>query len=360
MGSKCSITFTGLNINHLLNSLAAQNIAVFEVKRNKNSCTICVLSISVSKTIDLLNKKCYNIQKVSYGGLFGAVIFAKKHLPLVFAFILFTLILCVTCNICLKIDVQGDFTSQQVQQALKDIGIGVGTKLSAIDKDATENYLCNSLGALYAVVNNKSSVLYVSAYLPKTIETPIDLDKKRDIISSCSGVVLSVSCQQGTPLVRAGDIVTKGQVLISGKRIFSDGTTKDVYALGQVVLQLSQTAFAPYTGVITLTQPTGNIYVNTGVYVAGKQYQHSPPFEEYTICSKTTVLQPLNLVISKNTYYEIITITKEAALEQCLPQLKQQALQDAMRQCGFLATQVLFEVSEKGVKVTLLGTTTIT
>ncbi len=359
MASKCSITFTGLNINHLLNTLAAQNIAVFGVKRNKNSCTICVLSISVSKTIDLLNKKCYNIQKVSYGGLFGAVIFAKKHIALMIALSIFVLALCFTSNICLKVEVCGDFSPQQVNAVLTELGIGVGTKLSAINKDSVENYLCNKLGALYATVNNKSSVLYVSVYLPKTVDTPIDLNKKRNIVAPSQGIVLSVSCQQGTPLVKAGDSVVKGQVLIEGSRVFVDGTSQHVYAIGQVVLQLSSTAFAPYTGTMTVTQPTGKVYHNTGVYLFGKQYQQQPPFDNYTVDSTVTALKPLNLLISHNTYYQLATVTQKSTLEQCLPQLKQQAVQQATQKCSFVVEEILYEITNQGVKATVLGTITI-
>ncbi len=359
MRGNCKITFSGLNVNQLLNSLSTENITVYSIIRNKTDCTISVLSTSAIKTIDLLNKRCYNIKKVSYGGLFGAVSFAKKHFVLLISLVVFVVALFVLSNVCLKVEVYGDFSSQQVEMVLDELDIGLGTRLSSINKDVVENHLCNKLGALYAIVNNKSCVLYVTAYLPKTVDTPIDLNTKRDIVSAYNGIVMSVLCQQGTPLVQVGDVVTKGQVLIEGSRIFSDGMSQDVYAIGQIALQLSVTAFAPYTGTITITEPTGQTYENMGVFIFGKQYCKQPPFDNYVVDCKTTSLQPLNLVISKNTYYQMATVTKSATLEQCLPQLQQQAVQMAMQKCNFTVCQVLFESSSQGVKATLLGTVII-
>ncbi|MBQ8433259.1 MAG: sporulation protein YqfD, partial [Clostridia bacterium] len=59
-------------------------------------------------------------------------------------------------------------------------------------------------------------------------------------------------------VVKVGDFVKKGDVLIQGVRHFNDDTTQDVYAIGKVVVVKSVTAFAPYTGTKTVLEPTGN------------------------------------------------------------------------------------------------------
>ena len=53
-------------------------------------------------------------------------------------------------------------------------------------------------------------MVYVNAVKRKEIDAPIDMTKRRDIVATRGGVVTGVLCEQGTALVKAGDIVKAG------------------------------------------------------------------------------------------------------------------------------------------------------
>ena len=64
MKSSCIITFEGLNISRLLNTLCQRNVAVFKVERQGKTCVLQVSSRQSGKVVALLKEKCYNIKEI--------------------------------------------------------------------------------------------------------------------------------------------------------------------------------------------------------------------------------------------------------------------------------------------------------
>ena len=181
------------------------------------------------------------------------------------------------------------------------------------------------------------------------------MHKRRDIVATCDGVVQSVLCEQGTPIVKVGDVVKIGDVLIEGTRRFNDDTCEDVYALGKVVLVQSVSAFVPYTGTKTELQPTGNCQTFTQVVLFGKTYGKVCNYTNYQVETKSTYLHPLNLCVQRVTYHEMALVTVKATFDECLPQLTQQSLQLAQSKCNFVVTNTQFVTSNGGVTAILQG-----
>ena len=355
MKSSCEITFEGLNIGRLLTLLGKSNITLYKVERDGKKCTIRVASTHAKHTIALLQERCYNIIGVKYFGISAAAKFVKKRFVLPIFCLLIVVVLLLASQFCFKIEISGDFDKQAVQQALTDAGVTIGCNLSKLNVDALENTLSNKMNAMYAVVTRSGSVLYVNVVARKQIDPPIDMTERRDIVATRAGVVTSVLCEQGNACVKVGDYVSVGDVLIEGRRVFNDGTSVDVYALGNVTLQISATGFAEYNGYKTSTVETGNIFKCTGVVLFGKEYRKPCPFESYTLTTTTTRLFPLNLQICQNVFYETQTVTVAATLDECLDELKEKALKAAQDNCDFVVTDVNYDVTAAGVTATLVG-----
>ena len=152
-----------------------------------------------------------------------------------------------------------------------------------------------------------------------------------------------------------GDYVKVGDMLIEGRRVFNDGSSNDVYALGRVTLQLTATGFAQYNGQRTVTVETGEVFTCTGVVLFGKQYSRACPFESYVVSTVVTKLQPLNLQIVKNIYRETRTVTVAATIEECKEELKANSYEVAKSKCDFEILDVVYTVSANGVTATLYG-----
>ncbi len=355
MANRCRITFEGLNIGRLLGVLNARNIPVFEVQRQGRRCCVQVPSTLSKQTIAILQERCYNILGVELIGLPRALQFAQKH----FVFLLFCVVaavfLALSSQFCRRIDVAGDFEEQEVCSVLDEMGVSVGCNLRKLNLKEVENALANNLDAMYAVVKRSGSVLYVNAVGKKTIEPPIDLTQKRNIVAPRAGVVIGLVCEQGNPLVKIGDTVKAGDVLIEGKRIFNDGTSEDVYALGRVTLSIKAEGFAEFDGTKQVTVETGNTFTSVGVVLFGKEYVRPCPFEHFTVDVQTTKLSPLNLEIRTDVFREIVFERVSATIEECLDALQQSALDQAQNLCDFAVCRTVCETKPNGVSVALYG-----
>lgn len=355
MKSSCIITFEGLNISRLLNTLCQRNVAVFKVVRQGKTCVLQVSSRQSGKVVALLKEKCYNIKEIRYIGASGFLRFVKKRFIIPVAVIVSFAALFIASQFCFKIEVQGDFDKNSVYAALSNAGVSIGSNLSRMDVDYVENAVANSLDAMYAVVSRKGSVVYVNVIAKKLIEPPIDMNKRRDIVAKYSGVVTSILCEQGYAKVKVGDFVNVGDVLIEGRRVFNDGESRDVYALGKVVVKRSVSGFAEFNGQKTVYVETGKYFTSTGVVLFGKEYSTKCPFENYTLTTKHTGLFPLNLEITKNYYSETQRVTVNATLEECMEDLKSSAYELAEKDCDFKVIEVKYEVKDGGVTAILYG-----
>lgn len=172
---------------------------------------------------------------------------------------------------------------------------------------------------------------------------------------NASGVVKSVLCEQGFPLVKVGDYVNAGDVLIEGRRVFNDGESRDVYALGKVTLELTTSGFAEYNGYKTIVEETGNTYKRTSVVLFGNEYGAKCKFDNFTVNTTSVRIYPLNLEVRTNIYKETREVTVSATMEECMDELKLNAYNTAVALCDYEIEKVMYNVKDVGVEAVLIG-----
>ena len=353
--SYTKVTFCGLNVARLLNYLCKSGFKILSVTKCGQTCTITVQHKDAKGLLRVLHERCYIVTHVQNFGGVSCLTFAKRHFVLLVAILLMVMGCGILSNSCCKIVVTGDVDADVVVAQMDALGVNIGTNLKGVNIDHLENTLATRLDVMYAVVTRKGSVLYVDTIAKKQIDKPIDMHKRRDIVATCDGVVQSVLCEQGTPIVKVGEVVKAGDVLIEGTRHFNDDTFEDVYALGKVVLVESVSAFVPYTGTKTELQPTGNSQTFTQVVLFGKTYGKVCNYTNYQTEVKNTYLHPLNLCVQRVTYYEMALVTVKATFDECIAELTQQSLQLAQSKCNFVVTNTQFVTSNGGVTAILQG-----
>ena len=94
----------------------------------------------------------------------------------------------------------------------------------------------------------------VEGVLPRTDS---DSDGACDVVASRDGVVQTVVTKAGTPVVKAGDIVRAGDVLIKGEERTSDGAVRPVAARGSVIARVWEGASVRMPATETVTIYTG-------------------------------------------------------------------------------------------------------
>lgn len=353
--SNCTITFVGLNVNRLLNGLCKMGVEVRGFYRKGKQCVLCVPSSDAAKATSYLQAQGCRVLSQHFAGSSGVMRFLRRHFLLPVACVVCVAALLFSSRLCLRVEVSGDFPRSQVLLALDQSGVGLGSDLGKLNVDALENELANRLNAMYAVVSRSGSVLHVKTVAKRLAVPPIDMNCRRDVIATRSGVVTRLVCEQGTPCVQVGDRVNVGDILIEGKRTYNDGTFDEVYALGRVELQVSVSACAQFDGCRSEVVETGRTFVADGIVLFGKEYCRACPFDSYTQSSSETSLFPLNLTVRRNVYRETQLVTVPATLAECVAQLKEQAYMSALKLCDFTVCGVEYAVTDGGVTATLYG-----
>lgn len=187
------------------------------------------------------------------------------------------------------------YTREQILTALTEEGVFVGAKRDSIDADRTEN-------AVLAVLPELKRMAISVRHGRVTVEL-VDREKRpngseeeeptipSDVVASCDGFIVSVSPYAGEAIVKPGDTVRAGQILISG---VYDGNLDRTYltaAKGEVIAQTTkETAF-----VLPRTReeftPTGREKKTVGLFFFGIKINFSPsgrnPYEKCDIINET-------------------------------------------------------------------------
>lgn len=118
------------------------------------------------------------------------------------------------------LEIQGNerLEEESLRAACARMGLYPGAWKNSLDMDALTEELLAEFHDL-SWVSIRLDGTKATVRLAETIEAPEIVDKEIpcDIVAAKDGVILSISAERGTPLVKPGDVVTEGQVLISSQ-----------------------------------------------------------------------------------------------------------------------------------------------
>lgn len=353
MVCRAEILVDGLNLQPMLQCISRQGIVLYGVRRvDRLNAVIVVDYRNVGKVVDLLEKKCYNVQKIRYFGLSWTWETIKRHIAFAIAMVLLIPLLVLASGLCFDIRVEGA-DKQTVLDALDSYGVGVGSSLLGISYDKLENYLTNTVGASFVTVSRRGSTLFVEVVPKSQADKPIDLDSPCDIVATRSGVVSRIVLIQGVAMVNVGDFVQEGQLLIKGERVFNDGTSQPVRAVGQVFATVEHSYTQPFDGYTRQFVRTGNVYSATQVVLGKFVSSVDVPFEQFDVEQTSEVLYPFGITLIHSVYFEKVYEVKSVELSECVDMLKEQALQGALKDCDFSYSNVTYQVADNGVTAVL-------
>lgn len=216
-----NIQIEGFYIERFINMCMAKSILLWNIKREKSSVLNANIAINDFRKIKKILKKTKCKVKVK----------KKKGLPFVFERYkkrkIFAVLLClaillisVSAQFVWNIEIKGlkNVKQEEIAELLKTNGLSVGSLKAKVD----EKKIINELRL------NRDDLAWVGIDLKGTnaIVEIVEADKKPELINSneyCDivadkdGIITKINVQNGTALVKVGDIVKKGDVLVNGK-----------------------------------------------------------------------------------------------------------------------------------------------
>ena len=220
-----------------LNFASCNNISLWNVKSNKGFLS-AFINVKKYKQLRYISKKSGMRMKIKkkYGLPFMLFKYRKRTGVFV-GIILFFAILYFLSMFVWSINISGNTSlpNEKITSELAAIGLRPGTYKSNIKAKELQQKLVAKIPELSWIAINiegsKANILIEERTLSPEV---IPVDKPSNVIASKSGQIISMEVYEGMPMVKIGDAVVKGDLLISGGVENKLGETVFKHARGKV------------------------------------------------------------------------------------------------------------------------------
>lgn len=232
------IKVEGYFIEKFINNCLKSNIFLWNIKRKRTTIMTCNIGVKDFKNIKKILKqtKC-RIKIEKKKGL--PFTFNKYRKRKIFALLIFIIliIIAILSNFVWNIQIEGTekISKDELIQTLKEEGLSIGKFKPGIETREIINKVRldrDDIAWIGIEITGTNAIVKVV----EAEEKPeiVDEDEYCNIVATKDGVVTKIMAQNGTPLVKNGDLIKKGTVLIGGWLEGKYTGTRYVHSNGQV------------------------------------------------------------------------------------------------------------------------------
>ena len=232
-------------IYRLLNN--SGNIKLRNIVSKDNVTRITVSYKDKERALSLLEKLNIDVRNIREEGLYTVITKFPIVKSAAFIIMIFTLLLMINSLFIWNISVQGNYsyTTSQITSFLKKINIREGIRKKEINSDKIEKEIrkkYDDISWVCAEVKGTNLIIHIKEnYIT---EISVKEDKPYNIVSNRNGVIKSILVRKGKSMVKVGDTIKKGDILISGivdvfdeseQKLFSKFTNADGDITGETL-----------------------------------------------------------------------------------------------------------------------------
>ncbi len=232
------IKVEGYFIEKFINNCLKSNIFLWNIKRKRTTIMTCNIGVKDFKNIrKILKKTKCRIKIEKKKGL--PFTFNKYRKRKIFALLIFIIliIIAILSNFVWNIQIEGTekISKDELIQTLKEEGLSIGKFKPGIETREIINKVRldrDDIAWIGIEITGTNAIVKVV----EAEEKPeiVDEDEYCNIVATKDGVVTKIMAQNGTPLVKNGDLIKKGTVLIGGWLEGKYTGTRYVHSNGQV------------------------------------------------------------------------------------------------------------------------------
>lgn len=215
-----NIELEGYFVEKFINICISKNIFLWNIKRTKSTIAYTNIGIKDFRTIGKIAKSTKCKVKIK----------SKKGLPFIFnkyrkrkIFFAFLLLLTVSIislsNFVWNIEVTGNvnISKEELLENLENQGLKLGKLKSKIDtKEIVSNMRLERNDLAWIGIEIKGTNAIVKIVEADKKPAIIDEEDYCNIVATKSGIIVKVNAGNGTPLVKEGDTIKEGSLLIGG------------------------------------------------------------------------------------------------------------------------------------------------
>lgn len=325
------IKIQGVNFAGLMNELNLADIKLKKVERKSaTELTITCSARNCSKILAILKGKCYTILEQRNSSFFNLVKMLGYRLGLLVGIGLGVLLSVFSSFFLWDIMVNGQTEyEERVYSVLAENGIGAGSWKFGIQDEQVEQLLYNNIPELSLV---DVSFRGCSMLVNYTIRTPANEQDRmtKNLVAKSDGVVASILTTSGTALVKVGDFVRKGQVLIAGYEVIEEQQI-ECNAKGQVFAYTWKSATVEFSLEKIEWVRTDNFVENVEVSLFGSTFYTKVATHNFERTESVQKIQyllpssPLPLQIKRTIIYQLDSVSVIQDYEENEGNLKTQA-----------------------------------
>lgn len=235
-------------IERFLNMARNENIYIWNLKKlSPNEITFSVSVKGFKNLRKTVYKTSSKVKIINKKGAFRYLGRLNRRKFLVYSFIFSFILLMALNSLILDIEIVGAKTidNKKILEKLSEINLKKFSLRSNIDIDRISLKLINDLDNISWVgVYEKGSKLKIEIKERKLPPQIVPKDVPCHIIARKDGIISSMNVENGEAAVKIGDVVTKGQVLVSGILPTKHDDMRYVHAMADITAKTWKEVFS--------------------------------------------------------------------------------------------------------------------
>ncbi len=331
------------NFESFVNECKKENIILRDIHSDGES-FVCTMTFSSFRRIrSVVSRSKVRVKIIEKSGTGYFIRLHRRRYGFFSGAIIACLMLVYLTSCIWVVDVVGNDTTseKEILEVMKDCGIGIGKprfgkKISHIKNRALIEL--DTLSWLWVTLDGTRAVVEVRE--KGDSEDILDRVHPHNLVASCDGEIVDMQVRTGKKMVERGNIVSKGDLLVSGAVETVYKPNRYVHARGSVIARTWRSAEGEYTHVDLAKYKTGNTRKRHSIKIFGREirlfFSKKAPFKDYIL---QTDVKPIKIFkniylpfcFTTETFCEIIekenTLEDEVVIERAVNKLTE-AIED--------------------------------
>ena len=257
-----TLQLSGLNLERLLRTAGENGVGLQNVRRvDERTMQVTVSAAQKKKLAALCEEYGWQMTEIRAGWPLRLARWMKRRWTLGMAMLLSVFLVFASSEMIWQVEITGAGENvAEVRRCLERENAHVGRLKKRISTDHLAAELALAVpGLAHAAARYEGSTLVVACQQAREGEHAGVDGQGAEIIAAREGIIVSISAQSGTPQVKPGQAVRKGQPLIAGQEKTGGGELRACRAQGEIIARCFAKGEARVRLNVTGTVETGEV-----------------------------------------------------------------------------------------------------
>ena len=302
----------------IVSRLAAAGVSASDIARKDGKATFKIRKKDLHKAVAILNEMCYNYQIGENFGVGKTLAFCASRAGLFAGAALAVCLMNFAYGYIWRVDISGNdkLSAAAIENVLKSSGVAIGKRKSRLDTDAVSAAINMMDGVADAAAEVVGTTLCVYVLEAEDYEVH---GKYGAYKSDYDATITRIVLRNGTAAVARGDVVKRGDTLVSGEVYSTAGELLFVEECDAEIYGNVSLAFSADVGTTTVEyRRTGNSKTRTVFELFGCRLgKNTSPYAQYDCTSTTSAYDAfLPLYVTTTVYYETRAVEVEREVDE--------------------------------------------